>query len=638
MGTHASATRYRALALHAQARPACPFETLPGRLLVVDVSRQRMGLLVEGQLLSDIVISTAANGIGSEEGSYRTPPGWHRVHACLGDGEPIGRVFRSRVAQSDFWQGEPRDEDLILTRVLTLEGLEEGMNRGEGIDSLARYIYIHGTNQEDQLGQPVSHGCVRVGNADMLALFEQVREGDALVIVPEALEAGLGLGRLHFAGCAGVGMSALVQMAAGGPVSGSDRSLDRGERPVIRQRLEALGVQLFPQDGSGVRGDCAALVVSTAVEDTVPDVAEAKRLGVPILHRSDLLAHLVTRHRTLAISGTSGKSTTTAMVFELLQGTGRGPSLITGADLVSLQDAGAWGNAWRGASDLLVIEADESDGSLVRYQPEVGVVLNLQKDHKEPEVVLDFFRTFKANTRGPVVLGEEGNLDGLRDGATTFGFGERADLRGVHVALTATNSTFTVEGVRFTLPMPGRHNVSNALAALAACRAIGVPLPELVAPLAAFRGVARRFQVLGTRRGITLVDDFAHNPAKVTAALEAAHLRSGRVWAIFQPHGFGPLKFLREEFVEAFVAGLGIEDRLSFLEVFYPGGTAAMDICSGDVIAQIAARGVRAEVAATREGLVEQIAAEAQPGDLVLLMGARDPSLGDLAQSIYERL
>lgn len=633
-----NAARFRALALHALGRPEAPFADLPSRLLVVDVARQRMGLLVDGQLLSDLAISTALNGIGNTEGSYKTPPGWHRIHARIGEGEPLGRVFRSRVAQADHWQGEARDEDLILTRILTLEGLEAGVNRGPGIDSLERFIYVHGTNQEGRLGQPVSHGCVRVGNADMRAIFDLVQEGDVLVIVPQALEAGLGLGRLHFAGCAGVGMSALVQMAAGGPVSGSDRSLDRGERPEIRQRLEALGVRLFPQDGSGVRGDCAALVVSTAVEDTVPDVAEAKRLGVPILHRSDLLAYLVERYRTLAITGTSGKSTTTAMVFELLRGAGRDPSLATGANLVSLQEAGAWGNAWRGDSDLLVIEADESDGSLVRYRPEVAVVLNLQKDHKEPEVVLDYFRTYRANTRGPLILGEEANLDPLREGATTFGFSEGADLRGLDLVLEAGGSAFTVEGIRFTLPLPGRHNVSNALAALAACRAVGVPLAELVAPMAAFRGVARRFQVLGTRRGITVVDDFGHNPAKVAAALEAAHLRSGRVWAIFQPHGFGPLKFMRAEFVDAFAAGLGPDDRLTFLEVFYPGGTASRDICSGDVIAEIAARGVRAEVAPTREALLDQVAREAKEGDLILLMGARDPSLGDFARGLYDGL
>ena len=197
-------------------------------------------------------------------------------------------------------------------------------------------------------------------------------------------------GRFHYAGVGGSGMSALAQFQVqlGGKASGSDRSFDQGGREEARSQLQRLGVQLFPQDGSGVRAPgCAALVVSTAVEETVPDVIAARELGLPILHRSELLAHFVASHRTIAVSGTSGKSTVVAMIFELLRGTGRDPSVITGGDLELLRSEGLWGNAWRGG-ELLVIEADESDGSLVRYEPAVGVVLNLQKDHKpEPEVL-----------------------------------------------------------------------------------------------------------------------------------------------------------------------------------------------------------------------------------------------------------
>src|SRR6185436_5072362 len=146
---------------------------------------------------------------------------------------------------------------------------------------------------------------------------------------------------------------------------------------------ERLGITIHPQDGSGVGPDCAALVISTAVEETVPDVAAARRYGVPIVHRSELLAHFVHSMRTIAVTGTSGKSTVVGMIFEILRGAGRGPSVITGGDLVSLQREGLQGNAFYGGSDLLVVEADESDGSVVRYRPALGVVLNLQKDHKE---------------------------------------------------------------------------------------------------------------------------------------------------------------------------------------------------------------------------------------------------------------
>ncbi|WP_257303166.1 L,D-transpeptidase family protein [Geothrix campi] len=636
--------RYRALILASGARAGAPALDRGSRILVVDPARQRLGLLEGGRLVFEAVISTAKNGLGCEENSYRTPTGWHRIHARIGAGAEPGTIFRAREATGEVWRGEPREEDLILTRVLTLDGLEEGWNRGPGRDSLERFIYLHGTNQEPQLGQPVSHGCVRLSNTAVAGLFELVAEGDPVLIAEELPGDGLGLGRLHFAGVAGSGMSALAQFAAlkGGRASGSDRSFDRGQRPEARTQLEALGVVLHPQDGSGLEGDCSALVVSTAVEDEVPDVVTARRLGVPVLHRSELLAHFVARYRTVAVTGTSGKSTTVAMVFEILRGAGRDPSVITGGELVALQREGRWGNAWAGASDLLVIEADESDGSVVRYHPAVGVILNLQKDHKEMDAVAEMFRAFRAQVREAVVVGEAENLAEFAAGAAVSGFGDGADFRAEGLRLEADGSAFMVLGVPFRLPVPGRHNVENAIAAIAACAALGVPLEAMVAPLAAFQGVARRFQVLGTRRGVTVVDDFGHNPAKVAASIRTAHLRvaagEGRVLAVFQPHGFGPLKFLRADFVEAFATELAPRDRLWFLEVFYAGGTAARDISSAEVIGDIAARGVVAESAPSREWLVGRLAAEARAGDLILVMGARDPSLTDFARAVLHRM
>jgi len=637
------AARYRALLQAAAGREGAPCLEPGGRVLVVDVARQRLGLLSNGRLVFEAVVSTAKNGLGCEENSYRTPTGWHRIHARIGDGAEPGSVFRNRVATGDVWRGEARDEDLILTRVLTLDGLEAGWNRGPGRDSLARFIYLHGTNQEGLLGTPVSHGCVRLGNADVVALFDQMAEGDAVLIAEDLPADALGLGRLHFAGVAGSGMSALAQFMAmkGGRASGSDRSFDRGQRAEAQAQLEALGVAIHPQDGSGLTGDCAALVISTAVEDEVPDVAAARRLGVPVLHRSELLAHLVAKYRTVAVTGTSGKSTTVAMIFEILRGAGLDPSVITGGELVALQREGRWGNAWAGASDLLVIEADESDGSVVRYHPAVGVILNLQRDHKEMDAVAEMFRVFRAQVREATVVGEAENLREFAHGAAVFGFGEGAGLRAEALSLGAESAAFRVKGTDFRLAVPGEHNVENALAAIAACEALGVPLMAMTAPLAAFQGVARRFQVLGCARGIPVVDDFGHNPAKVAASIRAAHLRvdgGGRVLAVFQPHGFGPLKFLRADFVAAFARELGPRDCLWFLEVFYAGGTAAREISSADVVGDLVAAGVAAELATDRDQLTERLAREAKAGDLILVMGARDPSLTDLARQVLQRL
>jgi len=175
-------SRAQALAQAALARPASPFRELPERLIVVDVAWQRLTLIESGLEIAEYPVSTAAAGIGGEENSMRTPPGWHRIHARIGEGAPSGAVFESREPTGARWEGGTTDDDLILTRILTLEGLEDGVNRGPGHDSLERYIYLHGTNHEDELGRPASHGCVRMGNADVIDLFARVEVGDPVVI------------------------------------------------------------------------------------------------------------------------------------------------------------------------------------------------------------------------------------------------------------------------------------------------------------------------------------------------------------------------------------------------------------------------------------------------------------------------
>ncbi len=613
--------------------------SIPERMLVVDAERQVATLIESGVPVASWPVSTARKGIGGEEGSFRTPPGWHQIRRKIGEDAAQGAVFVSRQRTGERWCGEARNDDLILTRILTLDGLEEGVNLGPGRDSRSRYIYLHGTNHEDLLGRIASHGCVRLSNRDVTLLFDRMGEGDLVLIaapvasgVPDPKESG----RSHYAGLAGSGMSALAQFQAmtGGKASGSDRAFDRGERSGLRSELEALGIAVFPQDGSGVTSDCAALVVSTAVEDHVPDVARARELNVPVVHRSQLLAHFVATHRSIAITGTSGKSTVTAMVFEILRGAGLDPSVITGGDLPLLQAQGLPGNAFAGTSDLLVVEADESDGTLVRYAPTIGVILNLQRDHRETAEVAAMFATLRARAREALVVGDADNLDRFAGTALRFGFTPKADIRGEDVELDAASSYFRVEDVPFMLPIPGAHNIANALAAIAAASLVGIELADMAEALASFRGIGRRFQTIGKARGIEVVDDFAHNAEKIAAAIKTARLRSRRVLAIYQPHGYGPTRFLRSDFVGTFASELKPHDRLWMLEIFYAGGTAMRDFSAADIIAEIAARGTHAEFAPSRQWLTERIAEEAQEGDLVLVMGARDPSLTELARAI----
>ncbi len=623
-------------------RARSPLREAPPRVLVIGTEAQHAWWYEDGRVVADWSVSTAAEGIGGLRGSFKTPPGWHRIQRKVGDGAESGTIFVSREPTGERWTGETRADDLILTRILTLEGLEPTVNQGGERDSLERFIYLHGTNQEDSLGQAVSHGCVRFSNQAVTDLFDRVREGDLVVIVapgPGEMPDPIAGGRFHYAGVGGSGMSALAQFQAmrGGSVSGSDRGFDRAERDDARARLERMGISIAAQDGSGVEG-ASALVVSTAVEESVPDVAAARRLELPIVHRSEMLALWVASMRSIAISGTSGKSTVVAMVFEALRGSGRDPSVITGGELVCLEEEGLWGNAWSGGSDLLVVEADESDGSLVRYRPALGVALNLTRDHKTEAEVLTMFEQFRNRTRDRFVCGEADALASLHPGSLLFGFGERAEVRATDVVLEAGGSAFTVNGTRVTLPVPGRHNVENALAALAVGLALGVPLAEFAAPLSRFRGVGRRFQSLGTARGVEVIDDFAHNPAKIAAAIDTAHRRARRVLAVFQPHGYGPTRFLREDLVETFCNTLGPEDRVWLLEIFYAGGTAVRDFSAADLVSDMADAGTAAEFATSREALIERITAEATPGDLVLVMGARDPSLTEFARTLLDRL
>lgn len=443
---------------------------------------------------------------------------------------------------------------------------------------------------------------------------------------------------IHFVGIGGAGMSALAQIHAmdGGPATGSDRDFDLGRGAGLRKKLEDLGVRLFPQDGSAITRETGLVVLSTAIEGSNPEIAAAKALGVRLMHRSEFLAHHVERMRTLAVTGTSGKSTVVAMIFEILEAAGRGPSVITGGSLIALQKKGLTGNAFRGKSEILVVEADESDGSLVNYKPAVGVFLNLTKDHLEVSALREIFLKFRANVATALVNADDPALADMR-ADSTFGLAS-GDVRAEDLELSAGGSKFRVKDTAFTLPVPGRFNAGNAMAAVAACVNEGVSLADCSRALASFQGVARRFQSLGTARGVEVVDDFAHNPAKIAATLIAARLRARRILAVYQPHGFAPTRLLKNELIEAFAAGLRPDDRLWLPDIYYVGGTASKDISSLDLVEPLRTKGLNAFHIPDRSAIVALIAAEAREGDLVLVMGARDPSLSDFAAAILSAL
>lgn len=448
--------------------------------------------------------------------------------------------------------------------------------------------------------------------------------------------------KIHFIGVAGTGMSAIAQYLAGTghTVSGSDREFAKESTHLVKQQLTEAGISCFAQDGSGIHADLDAVVISTAIEDTVAEFKKAKDLGIAILHRADMLKAITDTKKTIAVSGTSGKSTTSAMLFHILHQSGFEASIISGAGLVSLQQQGKIGNAYAGKGEWLVIEADESDGTLVKYHPAIGVILNLDKDHKEMEELQEIFSQFKQNVTDKLIVNgaHAGAAVYSQNMAHDFGYDEGVGYRMADFVQYADKVVFSINGVVFTIPVLGAHNMENAAAACAAACAAGASLAQCAKALQSYGGIYRRMQLLGVVNGVTIYDDYAHNPVKIAAAIRALQPLANRVIGWFQPHGYGPTRFLRADFVHEISAVLRPEDQIWMSEIFYAGGTAVKDISANDLIQDIAQKGKQAFFEADRKDLPTALRKVLQPGDILLLMGARDPSLEVFANEVVKEL
>jgi len=460
--------------------------------------------------------------------------------------------------------------------------------------------------------------------------------------------------RYFFCGVGGSGMTplALIVKARGGEVAGSDRARDQGRAAERFAFLESRGVALFAQDGSGLTGADQTLVVSAAVEETIPDVQAARRLGAPIVTRAQLLAELFNAAPlSVGVAGTSGKSTTTAMIGWIAAQARLDPTIVNGAEMKNFASAGSpFASAVVGAGEAFIAEVDESDGSIALYSPKVAVVNNISLDHKTMDELRGLFAGFVGRADRAIV-----NLDNaetaalarsldaaklatfaLSDPAADFAAGPRTPLpRGVAFEVTARRSGRTA---RVALKTPGDHNAANALAAIAAADAFGVGLEAAAAALSAFAGVKRRLDVIGEAAGVTVIDDFAHNPDKIAATLATLHAYPGRLLVMFQPHGYGPLKLMRAAFAEAFAHGLAVDDVLLLTPPVYFGGTVDRSVGSAEVVANIAARGHAAEALESRAACGERLLALARAGDRIVVMGARDDSLSTFAAELLARL
>lgn len=450
---------------------------------------------------------------------------------------------------------------------------------------------------------------------------------------------------IFFIGVAGAGMSAIAQylQGTGKNVSGSDRYFTADTENETRDKLEAEGIRCFLQDGSGINTRTDLVVVSTAIEDTVYEVKKAKEMNIPILRRSQVLALIADSKKTIAVGGTSGKSTTSAMIFDILQHAGLEPSIISGAGLTSIIREGKIGNAKVGKGEWLVIEADESDGSIVQYRPEIGLLLNIDKDHQEIAELLDIFDTFRQNTKDIFITNLSNKLaaglsvdkrnDFSTDETSEAGYVARDfEQKGMEIQ-------FDVNGTCVKMHTVGRHNMENALAAIAVVDRLGVSTATAAEALSLYEGIYRRHQYIGQKHGVILIDDYAHNPAKCAASISACQPVASKVIAWFQPHGYKPTRFLHHDFVEEIAATLRPEDEIWMSEIFYAGGTAVKDISAKDLIEDLRHKGCKAYFVENRNDLVAAVRPHfIQPSTVLLLMGARDPSLEYFAHEVFENL
>jgi len=445
---------------------------------------------------------------------------------------------------------------------------------------------------------------------------------------------------------------ALILRAQGHEVKGSDRMLDQGRTAQKFDFLRARGIALFPQDGSGLTHPDQILVASTAIEETVPDVQAARQLGIPRMSRADLLSGLFNAAPTsIAVAGTSGKSTTTGMIGWILQRTGRRPTIVNGAVMKNFVTADSpFASAAVGNSDLFAAEVDESDGSIALYNPTIAVLNNIALDHKSLDELRTLFRDFVARA-GTVVV----NLDNAETAALAA---ELPPGKTITVSLSDPGARLRADTIipapnaidfevidRTTgasafvqLPTPGRHNAANALSALGAAIACGVPLEDAASALDAFMGLKRRLEYVGEVNDITVIDDFAHNPDKIEATLTTLHTFAGRLLILFQPHGFGPLRLMKDAFVDCFADNLDDGDVLIMPDPVYFGGTVDRSVSSGDIVDAVRARGHEAWNFPERAQCGEKLLELAQPYDRIIVMGARDDTLSQFAAELLDRL
>ncbi len=442
------------------------------------------------------------------------------------------------------------------------------------------------------------------------------------------------IGPIHFTGIGGIGMSGIAEvlMTLGYRVQGSDL-----KETAITRRLRTLGAEVFVGQRAENLEGAEVVVVSSAIRPGNPELEEARRRGLPVVRRAEMLAELMRLRDNIAVAGTHGKTTTTTLVATLLDAGGIDPTVINGGVIHAYGS-----NARAGAGSWMVVEADESDGSFNRLPATIAIVTNIDPEHMEHwgsfDALREGFYHFASNipfyglavlcTDHPEVQLLAGRLSDRR--VVTFGFNAQADVRAVNLRYAGGIAHFDIalqaEGKVIrgcTLPMPGDHNVSNALGAVAVARHLGMTGDEIRTALAGFKGVNRRFTRVGEVDGVTIIDDYGHHPVEIAAVLRAARqalgAAGGRLIAVHQPHRYTRLSALFEEFCTCFNEA----DAVGIAEVYAAGEAPIEGASRDDLVAGLTRHGHRnARALATEDDLLALVMDQARPGDMVVCLGA----------------
>jgi UDP-N-acetylmuramate--alanine ligase len=417
-----------------------------------------------------------------------------------------------------------------------------------------------------------------------------------------------------FCGVGGSGMSALAKIcvAKGAKIIGSDRNFDQGRFPNHFQNLKDHGIEMVAQNGEGVTDDIDAVIVSSAVEPSISDIASAQKLGIPIIKRAELLAQICNAGQSICVGGTNGKSTVTGMIGWVLHDNGLNPTIINGGGMLNFDRE----NAVVGDGDYIVVETDESDGTITNFHAEIAVLTNISEDHKGMNELMDIFRKFLSQSKHQVLNIDCPNVRILAQdfpNAVTYSL-KNADL--------------------VDLIVPGVHNQSNAQATIAVMSSIGLN----TVGLSGFTGITSRLEVVGRANNITVIDDFGHNPDKIEAGLKVLKEGDSRLILMYQPHGFKPTRDQKDALIDVFAKYLTPTDMFYMPDILYFGGTVEKDISSADIINPLKDKGLNACHIPDKSDIQTEILTHAQSGDTICIMGARDDSLRGMAREIYKAL